>query len=263
MSQARFCLTGMKKVQRGQRRICRTICTLKRGPCGGRICSRGRGGPPDFPRHRRPRCIAPCGGVVWRVAGRRPAISVSCRRNACRYRDRHERRSSCTAPSRPCTSEPCRIDRRNRECRKLRKRCRCEGSRDGSCAICKPPSGRHRTTGSTCRSFSRRRQARGRTTGQCRIRQATGRQRRSSFGSPFPMLLWRGIKPWRRRVVVLLFGNVGGPGRAGESSRPGSPAGLRPSIPGALDKAAAAAYGVSTARPAGPAAAPARAPGCG
>ena len=31
MSQARFCLGGMKKVQRGQRRICRAICTLKRG----------------------------------------------------------------------------------------------------------------------------------------------------------------------------------------------------------------------------------------
>jgi hypothetical protein len=26
---------------------------------------RGRGGPPDFPRHRRPRRVAPCGGVVW------------------------------------------------------------------------------------------------------------------------------------------------------------------------------------------------------
>ncbi|MGY2905283.1 hypothetical protein ACVWVY_004304 [Bradyrhizobium sp. URHC0002] len=35
------------------------------GTCGRRIWSRGRGGPPDFPRHRRPRCIAPCGGVVW------------------------------------------------------------------------------------------------------------------------------------------------------------------------------------------------------
>lgn len=40
--------------------------------------------------------------------------------------------------------------------------------------------------------------------------------------------------------------------------------GLRPLIPDALDKAAAAAYGVATtARPAGPAAAPAAAQGCG
>jgi len=39
--------------------------------------------------------------------------------------------------------------------------------------------------------------------------------------------------------------------------------GLPPPIPGALDKAAVAAYAVSTARPAGPAAAPARAPGRG
>jgi hypothetical protein len=39
---------------------------------------------------------------------------------------RRERRSSCTAPS---TSEPCRIYRWNRECWKLRKRCRCGGSR--------------------------------------------------------------------------------------------------------------------------------------
>ncbi len=36
MSQARFCLGGMKKVQRpetnlGPRRICRAICALKRG----------------------------------------------------------------------------------------------------------------------------------------------------------------------------------------------------------------------------------------
>jgi hypothetical protein len=36
-----------------------------------------------------------------------------------------------------------------------------------------------------------------------------------------------------------------------------------PPIPDALDKAAAAAYEFSTARPAGPAAAPARAPGRG
>jgi hypothetical protein len=39
--------------------------------------------------------------------------------------------------------------------------------------------------------------------------------------------------------------------------------GLRALSPGVLDKAAAAAYGVATARPAGPAAAPVGAPGCG
>ena len=51
-----------------------------------------------------------------RLAGRgRRATSLPCRRNACRYRGRHERRSSCTAPSRPCTPEPCRIYRRNRD----------------------------------------------------------------------------------------------------------------------------------------------------
>lgn len=94
MSQARFCLDGMKKVQRRFKRICLMICALKRGPCSGRSCSRGRGGPPDFPRHRRPRCIAPCGGVVWLcVAGRRPrrdfpprfsAVASQARRLACR-----------------------------------------------------------------------------------------------------------------------------------------------------------------------------------
>jgi hypothetical protein len=38
---------------------------------------------------------------------------------------------------------------------------------------------------------------------------------------------------------------------------------LAASIPGALDKAAAAECGAATARPAGPAAAPGKAPGCG
>ena len=49
-----------------------------------------------------------------RLAGRGGPLHPSCRRNACRYRDRHERRTSCTAPSRPCTPEPCRTYRRNR-----------------------------------------------------------------------------------------------------------------------------------------------------
>jgi hypothetical protein len=48
------------------------------GSCGRRICSRRRGGSPDFPRRRRPRCIAPCGGVVG-LSGR-PATSLPCRR---------------------------------------------------------------------------------------------------------------------------------------------------------------------------------------
>jgi hypothetical protein len=37
---------------------------VETGVCGRRICSRGRGGPPDFPRRQRPRRVAPCGGVV-------------------------------------------------------------------------------------------------------------------------------------------------------------------------------------------------------
>ena len=114
MSQARFCLDGMKKVQRRLGTNSPGNLPAETGPCGRRICSRGWGGPPDFPRRRRPRCIAPCGGVVWLRRGR-PATSLPCRRNACRYRGRHERRSSCTAPSRPCTPEPCRIYRRNRD----------------------------------------------------------------------------------------------------------------------------------------------------
>ena len=189
MSQARFCLGGMKKVQRGQRRIAGR--SARNGALRRTYLLARAGWSSRFPPSSATSLHSPMrrGRLAVAVAGRRPATSVSCGRNACRYRDRHERRSSCTAPSRPCTSETCRIYRRNRECRKLRKRCRCEGSRDGSCAICKPPSGRHQTTGSTCHSFSRRTRARGRTTGQCRIRQATGRQRRSSFGSPFPMLL--------------------------------------------------------------------------
>jgi hypothetical protein len=56
------------------------VDALKRGSCGGRSCSRGRGGPPDFPRHRRPRCIAPRGGVVWLcVAAVGFATSAVCR----------------------------------------------------------------------------------------------------------------------------------------------------------------------------------------
>jgi hypothetical protein len=60
------------------------------------------------------------------------------------------------------------------------------------------------------------------------------------------------------RGVVLAF-------RQCRRAEPGAQGGLRlrPLIPGALDKAAAAAYGVATARPAGPAAAPAGAPECG
>src|SRR6185295_9849714 len=43
----------------------RAICMLKRGLAADVSGREGGGGPPDFPRHRRPRCIAPCGGVVW------------------------------------------------------------------------------------------------------------------------------------------------------------------------------------------------------
>jgi len=60
------------------RRIWRGNLPAETGSCGRRICSRGRGGPPDFPRRRRPRCIAPCGGVVGR--GGRPAPFLPCRR---------------------------------------------------------------------------------------------------------------------------------------------------------------------------------------
>jgi hypothetical protein len=65
MSQARNRSGPNEKGSTPPRDICRAVCRLKRRPCGGRSCQRGRGGPPDFPRHRRPRCIAPCGGVVW------------------------------------------------------------------------------------------------------------------------------------------------------------------------------------------------------
>jgi hypothetical protein len=64
MSQARFCLDGEKKVQR-RVRICRAICTLKRDLTVDVSAREGGRGPPDFPRRRRPRCIARCGGVVW------------------------------------------------------------------------------------------------------------------------------------------------------------------------------------------------------
>jgi hypothetical protein len=45
MSQARLCLEGMKKVQRSEV----TNSRVETGFCGGRIWSRGWGGPPDFP----------------------------------------------------------------------------------------------------------------------------------------------------------------------------------------------------------------------
>ncbi len=93
--------------------------------------------------------------------------------------------------------------------------------RAGSCATCKPPSDRHRRTGSTRRSFSR------------------DEGRRLAFRK------CRRAWPSRRELKTK------------------AACGLRPLIPGALDKAAAAAYGVATAHPAGPAAAPAGAPGCG
>jgi len=60
MSQARLCLEGMKKVQRSEV----TNSRVETGFCGGRIWSRGWGGSSRFPRHRRPRRVAPCGGVV-------------------------------------------------------------------------------------------------------------------------------------------------------------------------------------------------------
>jgi hypothetical protein len=65
MSQARFCLDGMRKVQRGRDEFGGGHLPAETGPGRRRICSGGRGGPPDFPRRRRPRRIAPCGGVVW------------------------------------------------------------------------------------------------------------------------------------------------------------------------------------------------------
>ena len=65
MSQARFCLARMKKGSTPPETNLPGNLHAETGRCSGRIWSRGRGGPPDFPRHRRPRCIAPCGGVVW------------------------------------------------------------------------------------------------------------------------------------------------------------------------------------------------------
>ena len=76
MSQARFCLDGMRKVQRAGDEFGGAICPAETGPCRRRICSRGWGGPPDFPRRRGPRRIAPCGGVVWRGGG--PLHPSSC-----------------------------------------------------------------------------------------------------------------------------------------------------------------------------------------
>ena len=136
MSQARFCLDGMRKVQRAGDEFGGAICSAETGPCRRRICSRGWGGPPDFPRRRGPRRIAPCGGVVWRGGG--PLHPSSC---------------ISKMPAR--LAEPARLKTK---------------AASGSCGLL---------------------------------------------------------------------------------------------IPGALDKAAAAAYGAATARPAGPAAAPAGAPGCG
>ena len=63
MSQARICLALTKKVQRRPKQTCRAM-RLKRGlrrPYlfeGGVVLQ-------IFPRRRRPRRIAPCGGVVW------------------------------------------------------------------------------------------------------------------------------------------------------------------------------------------------------
>ena len=76
MSQARFCLDGVKKVQRPPRRIC-VFCMVKRGLAADVSAREGGGGPPDFPRHRRPRCIAPCGGVVWLRGGPAPIPGAS------------------------------------------------------------------------------------------------------------------------------------------------------------------------------------------
>ena len=75
MSQARFCLNGMKKVQRRARRIFRTICTLKRGLSADVSLARAGVVLKDFPRRQRPRCIAPCGGVVWLGVGDSQAIA--------------------------------------------------------------------------------------------------------------------------------------------------------------------------------------------
>jgi hypothetical protein len=58
-----FCLAGMKKVQRASE-IRRSILPAETRICRGRICLRGRGGPPDCPRRRRPRCLAPAAGSL-------------------------------------------------------------------------------------------------------------------------------------------------------------------------------------------------------
>jgi len=55
----------------------KTNSPAETGLCGGRICLRGRGGPPDFPRRRRPRRVAPCGGVVWLSRRRSWQVAMS------------------------------------------------------------------------------------------------------------------------------------------------------------------------------------------
>ena len=57
--------------------------------------------------------------------------SAPCRRSACRYRARRERRSAGTAPLRPCTPATRRSCRPCREYSSPHRRCRCAGSRAG------------------------------------------------------------------------------------------------------------------------------------
>jgi hypothetical protein len=122
-------------------RIWRGICPLKRGSAADVSVRKGGGGPPDFPRRRRPRCIAPCGGVVWLGRAARYMLampSANAGPHALRLQHLNPVGSiGGIANAGSCVSAV--------------------GVRDraGSCATCKPPSDRHRRTGSTRRSFSR------------------------------------------------------------------------------------------------------------
>jgi hypothetical protein len=64
MSQARVCVDGMKKVQR-EMGISRPRLRAETGTLRGDVSVREDGAVLLMSRHRRPRCMAPCGGVVW------------------------------------------------------------------------------------------------------------------------------------------------------------------------------------------------------
>jgi hypothetical protein len=82
MSQARFCLDGIKKVQRVGTNLPGHL-PAETGRYGGRICSRGRGWSSRFSPPSATPLHSPMRRGRW--AGR-PATSLPCRRNACRYR---------------------------------------------------------------------------------------------------------------------------------------------------------------------------------